>query len=249
MLKQYPTIHHHDWNLFVNFEYENQILFQKEHVPERIFCFWTGNNKMSDDRSRAMDTLLNTVGVDVQLITRNNLDGFLINDAPLHPAYEYLSYVHRADYLRCYFMHHHGGGYSDIKGAKHSWIDSFRRFNQSTHAWISGYPEIGKHAIAPVQDTCGIDLAENWYFLLGNGAYICAPKSPFTQLWYQEVHNRLDIVLPALRDNPGNACGDNVGYPIEWTYILGNIFHPLCLLFHKNIMFDRSLKPILGGYQ
>jgi hypothetical protein len=68
-------------------------------------------------------------------------------------------------------------------------------------------------------------------------------------LWIQELHKRLDILLPDLQKNPGNARGDNAGYPIEWTYILGDIFHPLCLLFHKNVMFDRKLKPILGGYE
>jgi hypothetical protein len=249
MLKKYPTIHHQEWKLFQNYDNLNHSTFQKHHVSERLFCFWTGDNDMSDDRSHSLDKLRDTVGVDVHLITRNNLDTFITNDAPLHPAYEYLSYVHRADYLRCYFMHHYGGGYSDIKGAKHSWVDSFKRFNEAPHAWISGYSEIGKHAIAPVQGICGQDLANNWYFLLGNCAYICAPKSLFTQLWIQELHKRLDILLPDLQKHPGNARGDNAGYPIEWTYILGDIFHPLCLLFHKNVMFDRKLKPILGGYE
>lgn len=40
---------------------------------------------------------------------------FILKDAPLHPSYSFLSGVHRSDYLRCYLMHHYGGGYSDIK--------------------------------------------------------------------------------------------------------------------------------------
>ena len=32
----------------------------------------------------------------------------------VHPAYEYLSLVHRSDYLRCELLHRYGGLYADL---------------------------------------------------------------------------------------------------------------------------------------
>ena len=53
-------------------------------------------------------------------MNRENLSSWIAEKSPLHPAYNYLSSVHKADYLRCYLMHHHGGAYSDIKVIENS---------------------------------------------------------------------------------------------------------------------------------
>lgn len=111
--------------------------FQPLPVEEVVYCFWTGNNAMSEIRSNCFQTMLNTVGVPVKLITPQNLNEYILNDYPLHPAFENLSLVHKSDYLRCYFMHHYGGGYADIKRQDHSWSASFREFNSSA-AWVMG---------------------------------------------------------------------------------------------------------------
>lgn len=247
-LKRKPRISLDTWEHFNDISEHNSEQYVKPDIPRRIVCFWTGDNAMSDARKRAFDSLCKNSEIDVQLITKNALHSFILEDFPLHPAYEYLSDVHRSDYLRCYFMHHYGGGYSDIKGARHSWTRCFDNFEYQNSSWIAGYPEIGIQGIAPVKGNCGIDLQNNWYFLLGNCSYICAPKSPFTTHWYNELHKRLDTLLPDLQKNPGNIRGDNAGYPIPWTYILGDIFHPLCLIYSNRILYDRRIKPVLGGY-
>ena len=72
-------------------------------------------------------------GVDLVLVTPDNLGEWLVDDSPLHPAYEDLSLIHRSDYLRGYLMHHHGGGYIDIKQPLGSWVA--RAF--SSRAWSS----------------------------------------------------------------------------------------------------------------
>jgi hypothetical protein len=79
-------------------------------IPEQIFCFWTGDNKMSQPRNIALDILIRNAGVKVELITQKNLKKFLKKDFPLHEGFKHLSLVHKSDYLRCYFMHHYGGG-------------------------------------------------------------------------------------------------------------------------------------------
>lgn len=89
--------------------------------------------------------------------------------------------------------------------------------------WIIGYREFGLVGAVSVEGQLGIALKRNWYVLLGNGAYICKPGSPFTRGWYRELHKRMDYYLKKLQAKPGNILGDNSGYPIQWTGILGQL--------------------------
>lgn len=222
--------------------------FQPLPVEEVVYCFWTGNNAMSEIRSNCFQTMLNTVGVPVKLITPQNLNEYILNDYPLHPAFENLSLVHKSDYLRCYFMHHYGGGYADIKRQDHSWSASFREFNSSA-AWVMGYREVGARVVAVIDGKLGKDLRRNWKVVVGNGSYICRPYSPFTTEWYNELHHRMDNYAQRLAANPGNVMGDNEGYPIPWTNILGDIFHPLCLKYHEHLSFSETIKPNFTAYR
>ncbi len=54
-----------------------------------------------------------------------------------HQAYAYLSEVNNADYLRTYFMRFYGGGYTDVKMHRGSWVSSFEKLNLNEHALIS----------------------------------------------------------------------------------------------------------------
>src|SRR5690606_33031178 len=102
-------------------------------------------------------------GVEVELITSENLKRYIVEDFPLHPSYEYLSYVHRADYLRAYFMHHHGGGYCDIKIIEHAWKNTFLKLNRDNEKWIVGYPEVAPSAIPFTEGRLGKDLKRGFY--------------------------------------------------------------------------------------
>jgi len=217
-------------------------------VPEVIYCFWTGTNEMSENRKRAVESLQKVSEVDVKLIDPTNLQNYILPEYPLHSAYEYLSLVHKADYLRCYFMHHHGGGYSDVKICVNSWKDSFHRLNKSDKQ-ILGYSEIGYRAVAQLEGKLGKDLRRYFLTVIGNCAYICRPNSSFTREWYAELHERLDLHLSKLKLNPGNVWGDNEGYPIPWTGILGDIFHPLCLKYSKHMIVCEKIKPDFNNYR
>ena len=39
-------------------------------------------------------------------------------------------------------MHHHGGGYADIKPFNHSWKPAFVKVNQDKIKYALGYPEL-----------------------------------------------------------------------------------------------------------
>jgi len=216
--------------------------------PHVIYVFWTGNNAMSENRLAGVNSLIEKSGVEVKVITTQNLDSFILTDYPLHPAYEYLSLVHKSDYLRCYFMHHYGGGYADIKKCTKSWISAFEQL-QNSDKWLLGYREIKSRALAKVDGQIGADMKRHFLFVIGNCAYIYRPYSPFTQDWYQELHKRMDNYEQALVQNPGNVMGNNEGYPIPWTNILGDIFHPLCLKYMDKLYFSNIIKPIFTNYR
>lgn len=218
-------------------------------VPRIIYCFWTGNNQMSENRKHAFEVLKIKTKCHVLLITPENLPQYILPDYPLHKAYNYLSLVHKSDYLRCYFMHHYGGGYTDIKAHKHAWTKAFDKFDKAPEKFISGYREIGSHAVARLNGILGEDLKKNFSHILGNCSYITRAYSPFTYDWYNELHNRLDGYYEELCKFPGNVMGDNEGYPIAWTGILGDIFHPLCLKYNTAILFDNSIKPRFKNYR
>ena len=217
-------------------------------VDKKIYVFWTGDNPLTENRQRCLQALKDKSDVEIVLITPQNLQDYILPNAPLHPAYPYLSLVHKADYLRCYFMHHFGGGYSDIKECQSSWQPYFDKLNSSNH-YILGYPELKKNDVARLDGQLGQDLKANFSKIIGNVAYICRPNTPFTQEWYAELLHRMDFYADKLEQNRGNIWGDNEGYPIAWTNILGDIFHPLCLKYMQKIGYENHLCPSLENYR
>lgn len=225
-------------------------------VKEVIYCFWTGINEMSENRKESLNDLYKFSGVEVLLITPNNLKDYILDDFPLHKAYPYLSNVHKSDYLRCYFMHHYGGGYTDIKRNKNNWKSAFDKLNSSNN-FALGYREISYVGVGYLSEKFELSnvyhfnklLKFHYLYLIGNGAYIFRSKTKFTHSWINEVHRRLDLSLNDLQNNPGNILGDNENYPLPWISILGEIFHPLSLKYHKKIIKDNTIIPEFKNYR
>ena len=221
-------------------------------VERVIYCFWTGNNEMSDNRKRCLDNLVANAGVPVKLVTPENLSDYILPDHPIHPAFDYLSLVHKADYLRCYFMHHYGGGYCDIKAISSSWTDCFCKLEQS-NKYLLGYPELNRNATAApdIEDNTLKNVVRNkWPLLIGTPALICRPYTKFTDEWFTELNNRLDNYYLALKAHPAtDPMGKENGYPIPWHGILGAIFHPLCLKYHDKIIQDKGIMPSFENYR
>lgn len=199
-----------------------------------IFCFWTGDNEMSDNRIECIKNLEEVSKCNVVLIKKNDIEKYIIKEHPLHPSFKYLSETHKADYLRTYFMNFYGGGYSDIKKTTGSWVSSFENLKKSDK-WICGYPEIeGGVAYKP--------LTEEWNKLIGNCAYICKPQTPLTTEWYNDMIKLLDTKLEKLKEHPSSRPDDCVekgtGYPIEWAEMLGNIFHRVIYKYLDKISYE-----------
>jgi len=202
-------------------------------IEEKIlYCFWTGDNHMSENRQRCLSDLITNSECNVKLITKYNLNEYILPEHPLHESYQYLSETHKSDYLRTYFMNFYGGGYSDIKMTTGSWNKHFDDLINSDK-WICGYKEInGGVAYEPVQ----------LYYdsLIGNCCYICKPQSPLTIEWYNEMIALLDSKLELLIKNPSSFPQDcaerGTGYPIEWNEMLGRIFHKVSYKYLDKIM-------------
>lgn len=222
----------------------------------RIFIFWTGTNELTPNRISAIDNTKIVTKVPVILITTNNLDEWILKDHPIHRAYQYLSLVHKADYLRCYFMYHHGGGYSDIKCQTGSWFDSFLKLNSDSNLMAIGYKEVeGGVAVIDNKQLYKI-MSDNYFNLIGNGAYICKPRTSFTKKWYDNLHKKLDEKYELLKENPASHHRDHAGlwlgdkrskYPLQWTEILGQIFHPLVYEYSSEILKNLPA-PIFTNY-
>ena len=199
-------------------------------VPRTVFCFWTGPTAMSENRQNCLANIPNHT-----LVTPNNLSKYILQGHPLHPAYIYLSETHRADYLRTYFMHFYGGGYTDIKLQGGSWEDSFKKMEKGQH-YACGYKEIGPNGVG------NDEVRSKWENLIGNGAYIFLPNTSFTKKWYSEMLKYLDSIYPVLVNNPAKSPRDCIEhdptttYPIGWARMLGYIFHPINYEFHEWVL-------------
>lgn len=221
-------------------------------VKPVIYVFWTGDNELTPNRKKGIESLEMVSGVEVKLITPKNLNDYIIDDDPLPEAYPYLSLVHKSDYLRSYFMHHHGGGYADIKTYFHSWVGAFSRLNTSD-AYAIGYREPGYWTVANIgieHQALKDDLRNYWHLLIGNCAFICRPHTKLTTLWHEEAKKRVNKLTEELKKHPAkDPCGTNKDYPIAWENLQGEIFHPLCLKFHDKLLADNALKPSFKNYR
>ncbi|WP_146030467.1 capsular polysaccharide synthesis protein [Pseudovibrio exalbescens] len=231
-------------------------------IAKRVFSFWTGYNEMSENRRACLATITRS-GLELVLITPNNLSDWILPDHPLHASFEHLSLVHKSDYLRAYFMHHHGGGYSDIKHTTGSWIQSWDEISNNNNLDVIGYPEVSPKGIArfhknkllgtPVYlgESTGNTintiryywLRNKWPQLIGMGAFIFRNGTKLTQEWLSHVETRLTWLEPHLRKapaiSPREVCANNgntiTGYSVPWTFLLGDVLHPLLWKHRKRV--------------
>ena len=166
-----------------------------------------------------------------------------------HRAFLGLSYVHRSDYLRAYFMHHHGGAYADIKKPDGSWVPVFDRMDGDGAIWITGYPEHSSLWVARYPGRLGRELRRRHDRIPGGGSFVVRPGTQLTTEWLAEVHRRLDYFASLVDANPGGVRGEDPRYPVSWNRLLAQVLHPLALKFHSHVEVDDVLKPQLTDYR
>jgi len=210
-----------------------------------VFCLWTGSEILSENRLKALWSIFNNTGRPVAFVTQETLNEWVVQGSPMHPAYPYLSSTHKSDYLRCYLMHHFGGGYSDIKQTTARWEPFFAQLEQSEDSLALGYTEL-PHGIPHVHGEFGDQIRAAHQELIGLCSFIFKPKTQLTTKWYEQLHDLLDQKFELLKDNPGKFPLDQTGlvlpdgsassYPLRWAEILGEILHPLFYEFRDRLI-------------
>lgn len=221
-----------------------------------VFCIWSGHNPMSVQRIQALWSIYNNTGCPVALVTPHRLSDWVMPSAPLHPGYALLSETHRADYLRCYLMHHYGGGYSDIKHSSASWHPFFTALQRS-NAIALGYTEI-PNGMPHLAGELGQRIQREFFRVIGLCAFIFRRKTSITTAWYQQMTDLLDRRLDELCAHPAQHPQDQFGvelpngqfsrYPFRWAELLGEIFHPL-VYEHRDQLLHAAIAPQFFGYR
>lgn len=220
-------------------------------IQRRIFAFWFGPDEMSENRLRGLDALVRAnPSAEVVLVGPDNLNDFVVAAHPLHSAMSHLSAVHQSDYLRGYFMHHHGGGYSDIKAATADWSTAFSRIENDPNIWMVGYQEPSSKDCARIESKLGRHLRRRSGLLAGNAAFICRPGSPLTAEWLAEQERRLSYYEPLLRRFPAaDAYGTNSDYPLPWTILQAQVLQPLQLKYSEHVVLEAAVRPVLADHR
>lgn len=223
---------------------------------QTIFCLWTGPELMSQDRLKALWSIFHNTGRPVAFITQESLADWVLPHAPLHPAYNFLSSTHKSDYMRCYLMHHYGGGYADIKFTQTRWKPFFDQI-ECSDALALGYAELA-HGMPHLQGQKGDVIRAAHRELIGLCAFIFKPSTVLTSAWYEQLHRLLDQKLSLLQENPGKFAQDQQGlilangksstYPLRWAEILGEILHPL-FFEHRDLLIKAAIEPRFTDYR
>lgn len=204
-------------------------------MERKIWAVWPDVDQMSDNRKAALRSMSSETfhGVDVEFL---DVDGIarIVADVgiPLHPAYKYLSPVHRSDYLRCYLLHHIGGGYADIKRftTDNNWPEMFDLMGSRPKLQLIGEPEIPGGTPVRIFDNPSDRsrlVCLRWFIARGG--------TPLTDMWYRGLIAKMDDCAEKLERFYAERTvpwyrGDrlfSLGYPFRWADILGRVLHPV----------------------
>ncbi|HSO70892.1 MAG TPA: hypothetical protein VLQ67_14810 [Arachnia sp.] len=217
-------------------------------MPGQVFCFWTGSNPLTENRERNLRGMEKKIGLPVILVTPQNLGEWVKADWPLHPAYEFLSLVHRSDYLRAYFLHHYGGGYCDIKAPTPRWDRVWQSVSHRQDVWYVARGHESSGHVASLPGALGLDV-RMWHRIIpSNLACLARSHTPLTLEWLTEVERRLDYFYPQLKEFPGGERGAVVGYPISWNRLLNQVHHPLALKYNEWVVIDDRIDVARADY-
>ena len=232
-------------------------------LEPKIYCWWLNNEDMSHNRHNSLNDLTNKSNCEVIFITKDNLKDYILPNYPLHEGYQYLSEIQKGDYLKCYFMHHYGGGYSDIKRTLGSWVPFFNELNNNDNLYEIGYGEKEPGHVARLEN-CDLDptkskycldftrnedgtkwsskhIVNGWGHLIGNGAFICKKNTPFTTDWWNGLNEKMDGYLNDLKLNPSSWGRDSKDHVNPSTNQMSN--YPIrWAVINGNIFHPLTLK-------
>lgn len=190
-----------------------------------IYQFWLGGSSIPPNRYNALQSAEN-LRMKTVLVTDDTLKEYVLEDQPLHEAYQYLPAIKKADYLKAYFCNFYGGGYADIKyfSKDNNWRQCFQLLRQDSSIDIIGQKESLNGSPIVV-----LNLPAEREKLISNGYFIARAHSQFTELWYKKVCQKLDEKLELVKRIKATDpyMQNNPNYPIRQAELCGEILHDL----------------------
>ena len=263
--RKYSTIHQHNKIHTQNNEFIKQyIIFSFDEldieyingIPKVVYICWFGCEKnnlptMSINRFNAFKSLVSHINIPIILLTYINYNYFVKAEYPLHDGFQYLSGVHKADYFRCYMLHHYGGGYHDIKQRDIGWENEWNTNNWTSNRNIWMYGRREKYSGAIGYPPGKKNIQKYFNDLVTMGWIICRPNTKYTLMLLAHIELVLDKHNDALKKFPAKipsgyysdkpyALVPANAYPIRWLEILGEIYHPLMLTYKNHIKYGLS---------
>ncbi len=219
---------------------------QTNKIPYCVFTFWIGGPPMSNQRENAFIHMHKDLDVPIIHITEHNLAKYTL--WPIHPAVQYLSGIHKADYFRIYFMLHIGGGYYDIKHPTEPWSKYFYMF-EDPNVWMIGVPEekigMAKSPIVEYDE-------DNYKRCITNSWFISRRNNPIMKEIHDMQNKILDKHMEKLKTNPppSERCCFNHenGYPLRWAEILGELTSQVVPTYFDNHVKAIIKKPSVRDY-
>lgn len=201
---------------------------------DRVLRFWWGGTvaTMSENRKRCYKSIIRNSGVKrIEMITPENYKMYEVKEQPIHEAFQYLSEVHKSDYLRAYVTYHYGGAWTDVKYIDYDWNQYFDMLDDNPNMIAIGCPEM----IIVDNEYKRLPPTSVHYQCIGMANFIFREKTNVFKDFITRVDAKLDEKLELLKQYPGTihplVCVDNYQhetfpedlrtyqYPLKWLEI------------------------------
>lgn len=213
---------------------------------ERILRFWWGNSvkSMSKNRFNCYRSIIRNSKVKVEMITPENYKEYEVVDHPIHEGFQYLSEVHKSDYLRAYVGYHYGGGWTDVKYCDTNWNQYFELLDQNPDKIGIGCRELiianGEYKYHPDDYVHA--------FCVSMAHYIFRPHSRVFKKYINAIDTHLDTILDELKMYPGTVhpmvCLDNHLHYTKFPEELRNYKYPLNWMGISEHFFSAQLEDL-----
>lgn len=213
---------------------------------KRVLRFWWGNNisTMSEHRKNCFQSIYSNSGIEtIEFITPWNYKQYEVTEHPFHEGFEYLSEVHKGDYLRAYIIYYFGGCWTDVKYIDHDWNRYFDLLEQNPDKWGIGFQEM---IIDPKTQLYRVHNSDHPHAkCISMAHFIFRKKTPLFFDYISRIEYKINQKIDLLKKYPGSVhpliCSDkltNMGvkgfipehllgynYPLEWMELSGTFFH------------------------
>ena len=210
---------------------------------KRVLRFWWGNDisTMTASRKKCYDSIYSNSGIEhIEMISPLNYKQYEVESHPYHEGFEYLSEVHKGDYLRAYIVYHYGGCWADVKYIDHDWNQYFDLLEQNPEKW--GIGAQNRTIIDNIDQLMDPSNPHSKCISMCN--FIFREKTPLFYDYITGIEHQMYVVLDLLKKYPGtvhpqicsnhrtaNSCSSipehlkDYGYPLPWMGLSGRFFH------------------------